>query len=172
MADTEFELDESKRWFVELGRIDPMTREAFAMGDRVIICRSCKIVHKDYTWKDNGGCCSPGCNCKTSAKRFLAPPSSATPASPTPAPRMVVRGNRTPPENHGRIQIRARTGADGIRIESAPPPVPSPIAPRRSRSRTVTPPADAGQNRRIVLGNAAPPEHRTPIIIRSRHDDD
>ncbi len=168
MADTVFKLDESKRWFVELARIDPMTRESFAMGDDVIVCRSCKIVHKDYTWRDNGGCCAPGCHSKTSAKSFLTPPAGAAPP-----PRIAVRAPAPrPAEPRPRMQVLARTGADGVRVEfnnaaSASPPA---VAPRRTRSRTVTPPpASAGG--RIVLGNA-PREERTPIVIRSRHDDD
>lgn len=169
MEYTEFELDESKRWFIELSRIDPMTRESFTFGDRVIVCRTCKMVHKDYTWKDNGGCCSPTCHGKVSAKRFISPPSAAPAASAPSAPSALGRAQRTPPENHGRIQIRARTGADGVRIETSSPPSPPPVLPRRSRSRTVTP--AVSQNNRIVLGNASPERH-APIVIRSRHDDE
>ncbi len=166
MADTVFKLDESKRWFVELARIDPMTRESFAMGDDVIICRSCKIVHKDYTWRDNGGCCAPGCHSKVSAKSFLTPPSGVTPP-----PRIAVRAPARPAEPRPRMQVLARTGADGVRVEVNSAHASSPAAaPRRTRSRTVTPPP-ASEGGRIVLGNAAR-EERTPIVIRSRHEGD
>ena len=74
MANTVFTLDENKQWFIEMGRIDPMTREHFRLGDNVVVCRDCKMVSLASTWDDCGGCTSPGCGCKATAKRFLAAP--------------------------------------------------------------------------------------------------
>ena len=75
MAATVFILDESRRWFVEEGRIDPMTREMYRQGDRVVVCRSCKMVSLATTWEDCGGCTAPGCGGKSTADKFLkAPP--------------------------------------------------------------------------------------------------
>ena len=174
-----FVLDESKRWFIELGRIDPMTRESFSIGDSVVVCRECKVVHKDYTWNDNGGCCSPGCNCKTGAGRFISPPESshrpAPPASPAPggmrinrpaapAPgRMRVNRPAAPAPGRGRMQIIARTGPDGVRVPEPPAAQPRPRS--RSVTRTVTPD-------RIVIRNTQGGESHGPIVIRSRHDSD
>ena len=82
MASNVFVLNEDKRWFIEMGRIDPMTREHFNIGDNVVVCRDCKMVSLESTWDDCGGCTSPGCGCKATAKRFLTapPPKSRGPA--------------------------------------------------------------------------------------------
>ena len=69
-----FVLDEEREWFLEEGRIDPMTRAPYKRGDRVVVCRSCKMVSLESTWNDCGGCTAPGCRCKTTARRFLKMP--------------------------------------------------------------------------------------------------
>lgn len=74
MASNVFTLDDGKQWFIEMGRIDPMTREHFNIGDRVVVCRDCNMVSLESTWDDCGGCTSPGCGCRATAKRFLAAP--------------------------------------------------------------------------------------------------
>lgn len=75
MASNIFTLDDQYQWFVEMGRIDPMTREQFRTGDRVVVCRECNMASLESTWDDCGGCTAPGCGCKATAKRFIkAPP--------------------------------------------------------------------------------------------------
>ena len=74
MAYNSFVLDEDKQWFLEEGRIDPITRSHYRMGDRVVVCDRCHMVSLESTWRDCGGCTSPGCGGKVTARRFLKAP--------------------------------------------------------------------------------------------------
>ena len=74
MAINVFILDESRDWFLQQGRIDPMTRAQYKRGDRVVVCNSCHMVSLESTWNDCGGCASPGCGCKVAARKFLKAP--------------------------------------------------------------------------------------------------
>lgn len=83
MAINEFVLDEGKRWFVEEGRVDPLTHEPFRMGDRVVICDDCRLVYLASTWDDCDGCVGIECNCKRTRREFLERPVRAREISPT-----------------------------------------------------------------------------------------
>ncbi len=85
MALNVFTLDDSLSWFLELNRIDPITRSRYERGDRVVVCRACKMVHLESTWQDCGGCVAPGCNGKETAARFIKAP----PPKP-PVPHMAI----------------------------------------------------------------------------------
>lgn len=74
MAINVFTLDESRDWFLQQGRIDPMTRAQYRRGDRVVVCNDCHMVSLESTWNDCGGCTSPGCGCKVAARKFLKAP--------------------------------------------------------------------------------------------------
>lgn len=41
------------RWLLERHPIDPVTQEPFKVGDKVVICASCKTVHYSSTWGMN-----------------------------------------------------------------------------------------------------------------------
>lgn len=74
MANNVFVLDESRDWFLQQGRIDPMTRALYQRGDRVVVCKDCHMVSLESTWDDCGGCTAPGCRCKVTARKFLRAP--------------------------------------------------------------------------------------------------
>ena len=103
MAYNVFVLDSSKAWFLEQGRIDPMTRRQFRAGDSVVVCDSCKMVFLESTWDDCGGkCVAPGCNGRMTGLRFLS--------APPPKPRTAADGlNRIVLTNN---RVVRRDGAD------------------------------------------------------------
>ncbi len=103
MALNTFVLNDSLDWFLELGRIDPMTRAPFRRGEQVVVCASCNTVHLESTWRDCGGCVAPACNGKQTARRFIkAPPPKALP------PRIVVNRIRL---TNSRVERRDETPA-------------------------------------------------------------
>ena len=106
MAYNVFVLDDSRSWFVELKRIDPMTRRQFLLGDSVVICNGCKTAFLESTWDDCGGVCvAPGCGCRITSERFVR--------RPPPKPRSAADGlNRIIITNRGVIR-RDETNDDG-----------------------------------------------------------
>lgn len=119
MAINEFVLDEGKRWFVEEGRVDPLTREPFRMGERVVVCANCKMVYLASTWDDCGGCVGFECNCKRTKRSFLAKPArpQAKPRNEHSRPNgeeapMPPRARETPvTEGRGELVILRRYAA-------------------------------------------------------------
>lgn len=47
---SEHVLTAGDKWFLDYGRVDPVTKEPFQVGDTVVICANCKTVHLDATW--------------------------------------------------------------------------------------------------------------------------
>ena len=112
MAITVFILDENRDWFLQQGRIDPMTRAQYKRGDRVVVCNSCHMVSLESTWNDCGGCTSPGCGCKVAARKFLkAPPPKNT--LPSSALNQIVLRN-------GRVERQAEPTAANRPNEETP----------------------------------------------------
>ena len=115
MATNVFILDENRDWFLRQRRIDPMTRETYKMGDRVVVCNDCRMVSLESTWNDCGGCTSPGCDCKVTARRFVQapPPTNVNPAALN---HIILRNGRVDRqeeedlqnENRPRMVIKAR----------------------------------------------------------------
>lgn len=114
-----FILDEKRDWFIAEGRIDPMTRGKYKLGDRVVVCNSCKMVSLESTWNDCGGCTSPGCNGKITSRRFLKIPPPKTHLPPNAINRIVLRNggveqqadntyNNQMSENECKMIIKAR----------------------------------------------------------------
>ena len=94
MAINVFILDENRDWFLQQGRIDPMTRAQYKRGDRVVVCNSCHMVSLESTWNDCGGCTSPGCGCKVAARKFLKAPVPNNNVLSTALNRIVLRNGR------------------------------------------------------------------------------
>ena len=94
MAIHVFVLDESRDWFLQQGRIDPMTRAQYKQGDRVVVCNSCHMVSLESTWNDCGGCTSPGCGGKVSARKFLKAPAPKSKLPSTVLNKIVLRNGR------------------------------------------------------------------------------
>lgn len=119
MAINVFILDESRDWFLQQGRIDPMTRAQYQRGDRVIVCNSCHMVSLESTWNDCGGCTSPGCGCKVAARQFLKAPAPKNTVPSSALNQIVLRNGRVerqaepaaanrPDEEPPRMVIKAR----------------------------------------------------------------
>lgn len=94
MAINVFILDENRDWFLQQGRIDPMTRAQYKRGDRVVVCNSCQMVSLESTWTDCGGCTSPGCGCKVAARKFLKAPAPKNNVPSTALNQIVLRNGR------------------------------------------------------------------------------
>lgn len=94
MAINVFILDENRDWFLQQGRIDPMTRAQYKRGDRVVVCNSCHMVSLESTWNDCGGCTSPGCGCKVAARKFLKAPAPKNNVPSTALNQIVLRNGR------------------------------------------------------------------------------
>lgn len=94
MAINVFILDESRDWFLQQGRIDPMTRSQYKRGDRVVVCNSCHMVSLESTWNDCGGCTSPGCGCKVAARKFLKAPDPKNTVPSSALNQIVLRNGR------------------------------------------------------------------------------
>ena len=94
MAMNVFILDENRDWFLQQGRIDPMTRAQYKRGDRVVVCNSCHMVSLESTWNDCGGCTSPGCGCKVAARKFLKAPAPKNNVPSTALNQIVLRNGR------------------------------------------------------------------------------
>ena len=94
MAINVFILDESRDWFLQQGRIDPMTRAQYKRGDRVVVCNSCHMVSLESTWNDCGGCTSPGCGCKVAARKFLKAPAPKNTVPSSALNQIVLRNGR------------------------------------------------------------------------------
>ena len=94
MAINVFILDENRDWFLQQGRIDPMTRAQYKRGDRVVVCNSCHMVSLESTWDDCGGCTSPGCGCKVAARKFLKAPAPKNNVPSTALNQIVLRNGR------------------------------------------------------------------------------
>lgn len=94
MAINVFILDETKDWFLQQGRIDPMTRAQYKRGDRVVVCNSCHMVSLESTWNDCGGCTSPGCGCKVAARKFLKAPAPQSDVPSRALNQIVLRNGR------------------------------------------------------------------------------
>lgn len=94
MAINVFILDENRDWFLQQGRIDPMTRAQYKRGDRVVVCNSCHMVSLESTWNDCGGCTSPGCGCKVAARKFLKAPAPKNNVPSTVLNQIVLRNGR------------------------------------------------------------------------------
>lgn len=94
MAINVFILDENRDWFLQQGRIDPMTRAQYKRGDRVVVCNSCHMVSLESTWNDCGGCTSPGCGCKVAARKFLKAPAPKSNVPSTALNQIVLRNGR------------------------------------------------------------------------------
>ena len=112
MAINVFILDENRDWFLQQGRIDPMTREQYKRGDRVVVCNSCNMVSLESTWNDCGGCTSPGCGCQVTARRFLKPDKAKSKVPSSALNEIVLR--------NGRIE-RQEESADSNRPSSEQP---------------------------------------------------
>ena len=112
MSATVFVLDENRDWFLQQGRIDPMTRTLYKRGDRVVVCRSCKMVSLESTWNDCGGCTAPGCNCKTTARRFLKAPMPKIDEHSNVINRIVLR--------NGRVEQQSNTSSESAQGEGSP----------------------------------------------------
>jgi len=94
MAINVFILDESRDWFLQQGRIDPMTRSQYKRGDRVVVCNSCHMVSLESTWNDCGGCTSPGCGCNVAARKFLKAPAPKNTVPSSALNQIVLRNGR------------------------------------------------------------------------------
>ena len=94
MAINVFILDENRDWFLQQGRIDPMTRAQYKRGDRVVVCNSCHMVSLESTWNDCGGCTSPGCGCKVAARKFLKAPAPKNNVPSNVLNQIVLRNGR------------------------------------------------------------------------------
>ena len=94
MAINVFVLDENREWFLQQGRIDPMTRAQYKRGDRVVVCNSCNMVSLESTWIECGGCTSPGCRCKVAARKFLKAPVTGNKSPLTALNKIVLRNGR------------------------------------------------------------------------------
>lgn len=106
MAETVFVLDESRQWFIDEGRIDPMTRSHYKRGDRVVVCNACKMVSLESTWRDCGGCTAPYCGSKSTSRTFLS--------APPPKPRIPADGlNRIILRNGGVDRAEEPSPRDG-----------------------------------------------------------
>ena len=107
-----FVLDENRDWFLQQGRIDPMTRAAYRRGDRVVVCDECHTVFLESTWNDCEGCVAPGCNCKTTANRFLNVPAPKRNAEIGVLNQIVLR--------NGRVERQPESEAVDTRGENGP----------------------------------------------------
>jgi len=76
MARNVHTLNSSHQWFADGKRRDPMSHSEYKIGDRVVVCSGCKQACKESTWDDMGGKCSI-CECATTQREFLTPPSSS-----------------------------------------------------------------------------------------------
>jgi hypothetical protein len=112
MASNVFILDESRDWFLQQGRIDPMTRAQYKRGDRVVVCNSCHMVSLESTWNDCGGCTSPGCGCKVAARKFLKAPAPKNTVPSSALSQIVLR--------NGRVERQAEPAAAN-RLDEEPP---------------------------------------------------
>lgn len=151
MVSNVFVLNEERQWFLDEGRIDPMTREKFTFGDRVVVCSSCRMVFKESTWEDCHGCTAPGCRGKTTARAFLKPPSAPGGAS--------ARGNQRP----GGLVIRPHRAGQtpGAAVSPAPADPGNPAGSGRmilrNRGMNRTAPGGVRQEAPRILCNAPPP---------------
>lgn len=94
MARNVFILDESRQWFIDQGRIDPMTRDSYKIGDRVVVCSGCDMVSLESTWDDCGGCTSPGCGCKVAKRQFIKEPPAKTRKSGDGVNHIIIKNGR------------------------------------------------------------------------------
>ena len=116
MAINVFILDENRDWFLQQGRIDPMTRAQYKRGDRVVVCNSCHMVSLESTWNDCGGCTSPGCGCKVAARKFLKAPAPKNNVPSTALNQIVLRNGRVD-RQYTYSRMRA-SGTSGFRLPS------------------------------------------------------
>ncbi|MDR0429895.1 MAG: hypothetical protein LBH58_05385 [Tannerellaceae bacterium] len=64
-------INSSNRWFLDLHKVDELTKESFKLGDRIVICSKCNKVHLKDSWNMLGGRCI---QCKeTTTKRTFSP---------------------------------------------------------------------------------------------------
>ena len=123
-----FVLDEGRRWFLEQGRIDPMTRERFRLGDRVVVCSGCDMVFLESTWQDCNGCVTPGCGKKRLKKQFLKMPpqkrneGTAAQTVQMQPPRVVLRNGETSPQRAQAAQRTVLRNAGAAGHSPVPPP--------------------------------------------------
>lgn len=115
MTDRVFVLDESRDWFIKQGRIDPMTREQYRRGDRVVVCNSCRMVSLESTWNECGGCTAPGCGCRVASRNFLKAPARSNNGSAAVLNHIVLRNGGvdrrsedTASEQRPRMVIKSR----------------------------------------------------------------
>jgi hypothetical protein len=49
-------INASKRWFLNLHKVDEFTKEPFKTGDRIVVCENCNNVHLEDSWNALGHC--------------------------------------------------------------------------------------------------------------------
>jgi hypothetical protein len=114
MAINVFILDESRDWFLQQGRIDPMTRAQYKRGDRVVVCNSCHMVSLESTWNDCGGCTSPGCGGKVAARKFLKAPAPKNTVPSSAVNQIVLRNGRV--ERQAEPDVTTRSGNEAPKM--------------------------------------------------------